>query len=425
MKVELKLAHPRPVPGRPLAVQALLQIEGEAPDTVHRLPINVALVLDRSGSMHGEKLRNARKAAKLLVRRLSSDDRVSVVGYDDQVLTLASGLRGGRGDGEACRAIDRLEPRGLTNLSGGWFRGRDLAEEHRIPHGVNRILLMTDGLANQGITHRGALEELCRDAAREGITTTTIGFGADFDEDLLHGMAEAGDGRSWYVEHPNQAEGIFEEEIHGLLNLAARGVHVRLRTGGAARFRTLRHDYPVTHVPGGVDIAVGELYASEPRLVLLEFELREWHPGQEIELGTIEVVGAVLTSGGFPGEELDERVIRIPVRLVVGERARVDAEIRRTAVLLDAARGRREAARRYERGDFSGAMDSLSVAYEAFPAAGLDDALSMREASDLERLVGKAEACRELSPMDLKYLKQSALDEGRSNRRAKDRYYRK
>lgn len=425
MKVELKLAHPRPEPGRPLAVQALLELRGAAPSGGERLPLNVALVLDRSGSMSGPKLRNAREAAKLLVRRLSPDDVVSVVAYDHEVLTLVAGSRAAqghaRGHAQALQAIDTLHPRGMTNLSGGWFQGRDHARACRVEGGVNRVLLMTDGLANQGITHREALEALCRDALESGITTTTIGFGADYDEDLLRGMAEAGGGRTWYVEHPDQAPGVFEEEIEGLLHLAAQNVRVRVRTPGAARFRALRHDYPVAHVPGGVDVAVGELYALEPRLVLLEFELSGWHPGEEIEVATIEVAGAVLLEGGG----VEERTIRLPIRLVVGEGARVDPEIERTTVLLDAARARREAVDRYAEGDFAGAMRCVAFARNMVRDSGLDDTETLREAGDLAAFMVKADAEGDLSPMDIKYLKQAAFDEARSNRRAKGRYYRK
>ncbi len=420
MKVELKLAHPRPVPGHPLAVQALLEIEGAAPEGEERLPMNLALVLDRSGSMTGEKLRNAREAAHLLVRGLRPDDVVSVVAYDHEVETLASGSRDAQGHADALRAIDALHPRGMTNLSGGWFRGRDLAQGQLVRDGVNRVLLMTDGLANQGITHRGALEELCRDAAAHGITTTTIGFGADYDEDLLRAMAEAGGGRSWYVENPDQAPGVFEEEIEGLLNLAAQNVRIRLRTEGTARLRTLRHDYPVTHVPGGVDIAAGELYALEPRLVLLDLELPHWDEGQEVELATIEVAGMVLTPGGG----VEERLVRLPIRMVVGEEPRVDAEIERTSVLLEAARARRKAVELHERGDFAGALCALSLARSAIADACLDDAESRREAEDLERVMRVAESARDFDARDIKYMKQAAFDEARSNRRAKERYYR-
>ncbi len=439
MKVEFRIQQSRPVPGRPLTLTCLTRVTGEAPPGEERLPLNLALVLDRSGSMQGEKIRNLKEAVRLLMRRLRPDDVVSAVGYDHEVLTLARGATGQEGHEGVLAVLDRLHARGMTNLSGGWFQGRDLATGHRVQGGVNRILLMTDGLANQGVTHRGALTELCRAAADEGTVTTTIGFGADYDEDLLRDMAEAGGGATWYVETPDQAPGIFEEEIEGLLSLAAQHVRLRFRLAPGCRFVELHHDHPVHHTSAGVEVGLGDLYALEPRPALFRLELDAptpttrgekpvgggpsgWSPGEDISLGTLEVSG--YRTGGSDGVGVRREVVEFPLRFTLAGEGRTDAEVERVRALLHTARARRDALAREEQGDVPGAQRILRQAACVLVEAAPDDEDALTEARDLEQVAIHLGEAGGFDAADLKYMKQSAWDESRARSRAKKRYYR-
>ncbi len=439
MKVEFRIQHSRPIPGRPLTLTGLTRVTGDAPPGEERLPLNLALVLDRSGSMQGEKLRNLKEAVRLLMRRLRPDDVVSAVGYDHEVMTLARGATGGEGHEGVLAALERLHARGMTNLSGGWFQGRHLATGHRVQGGVNRILLMTDGLANQEVTHRGALTELCRAAADEGIVTTTIGFGADYDEDLLRDMAEAGGGATWYVETPDQAPGIFEEEIEGLLSLAAQHVRLRFRLAPGCRFVELHHDHPLHHTPDGVEVDLGDLYALEPRPALFRLELappapprpgervvdggwRGWSPGEELSLGTLEVSG--YRTGGPDGAGVRREVVELPMRFTLAREGRADPEVERVRALLRTARARRDAMAREERGDVPGAQRILREAAGLLVQAAPHDEDALIEARDLEQVATHLGEAGGFDAADLKYMKQSAWDESRARSRAKKRYYR-
>jgi len=187
MKIDAILDHGAPVAGGPLPVRLLLKITGSAIETDESIPLNLAMVLDRSGSMAGEPLEQVIDAAKLVARRIGKTNRLSVVTYDNAVETLARGATGE----ELADVVARLgavRTRGATNLSGGWLEGRDCVESFLDPGGVNRVLLMTDGLANEGITDPDSLCGLCRSAASKGVTTTTLGFGPHFDEELLRGV---------------------------------------------------------------------------------------------------------------------------------------------------------------------------------------------------------------------------------------------
>jgi Ca-activated chloride channel homolog len=418
MNIDLLLDHPASVPGRPLTLRALARITGRAPAESRRTPLNLALVLDRSGSMGGDKLEHAKDAAALLVRRVWPDDTVGVVVYDDQVETLIAGATGER-HSEAEARIRGLFTGGMTNLSGGWLRGRDLALDAFREAGVNRVILMTDGLANQGITDRDSLAGLPAEARARGITTTTIGFGRDFDEDLLRAMADAGGGAAYYIENPDQAPGIFEEEVEGLLSLAAQNVTLEVAPREGVRGVAVRHSYPSTPVGRGLRLDIGDLYAREPRLALMQFILEDARPGTELAVADLRVSGHVLTEEGG----VEHRVVELPVRLAVGEGPRVEAEVRRVAVLLDAAEARERAERRRMEGDFGGAGEVLRESAGQLVQSLPGDPEAAREAAELSDLASRLEEER-FYEEDVKYMKQRSYDAMRSKMMASDRYRR-
>jgi len=162
--------------------------EGDA-----RAPLRIALVLDRSGSMNGRKLEIAKQCANFLARRLLPSDMLSVVTFDDTV-DLVVPL--GDAHDQAGAAIEQIHPGGQTNLSGGWLKG--LEEVRRAADGVRRVILLTDGQANQGVTDRDQLTSLAT-GTREHAATTTIGFGEGFDADLLASIADKSGGAAYFA----------------------------------------------------------------------------------------------------------------------------------------------------------------------------------------------------------------------------------
>ena len=172
-------------------VHVLVTVAGEMP--VSRAPINVALVLDRSGSMDGSPLEAAKAAAERFAECLGPGDRLAVVNSDDDVKTLFSGPGGGPDARDLIRAI---RTGGSTNLSGGWLEGRKLVVEGKL-EGTNRVVLFTDGQANRGITEPARLAGLAGGTSRDGVSTSCLGFGPGFNEELLRGMADGLAGRVW------------------------------------------------------------------------------------------------------------------------------------------------------------------------------------------------------------------------------------
>lgn len=324
-------------------VRALLRVEGEAPATTDRAPLSVALVLDRSGSMAGGKLEAVKEAAIGLVRRLRPNDVVSVVAYDHQVATVTEPGRGSEQPALSPR-IRALETGGSTNLSGGWLRGRELlgrragAGEDQEDSTVSRILLLTDGLADHGITDRERLCGLAAEARTAGITTTTVGFGADYDEVLLRGMADAGGGGAYYIERPDQAMDVFASEIDGLLELSAQNLSATVIPAEGAELTVVRHSYPSSEKGDGLRLEIGDLYAREPRELLAEFGVRVPEGSDDVEVASVVLSAHVLTADGG----MEHRETSLTITFSPADGPRVEPEVRRVAMLLEAAKLRED-----------------------------------------------------------------------------------
>lgn len=409
MDTRLLLDH-EPVADGGYLVRALLRITGQGMGPSNRPPLNLAVVLDRSGSMGCGKLDRAKEAASLLVRRLGVDDVVSVVAYDCDVQTIAHRMRGAHRQDVLSR-IASIETRGTTNLSGGWLRGRELVAGGLVDGGVNRVLLLTDGQANAGIVDPAQLTGLARAAARRGISTTTIGFGTDYDERLLRALADAGRGSTYYIETPEQAPGVFETEIEGLMALAAQNVSVKIAAGGLVEHVKVLHQYPSQRRgDGAFRLDLGDLHAFEPRALLMEFLLRS-DVAAEVHVATVKVKGYALLQDG----SVEKRMIKLPIQVSRSGAAVVNADVRKELVLLEAARAREEALEDRTRGAYAdGARRLRRVADKMEPHAAGDTTVQ-DEMEDLRDLAGRFEA-EEVSAADEKWLYQRAYSASRSRR---------
>lgn len=394
-------------------VRALLTITGNAPPSENRTPLNLALVLDRSGSMRGEKLGAACSAAANLVRRLSPDDKVSVIAFDHEVDVIADASLPPGTKSVADQILD-IHARGETNLSGGWLRGRELLAATKTERSATRLVLMTDGQANNGITDRAQLARLCATARELGITTSTIGFGADYDEDLLKAMADSGGGNAWYIERTDQAQDVFGEELAGLLSLSAQNLSVTVKPARRVEFVGILNDYPSYPVPGGVRVELGDLYAREPRRLLIEFIVPgvpsvSGGPAGNTPVASLIVSGAVL----LPDGAVEQRMATFSVARNLDAAGHVEPMIEREVLLAKAAHARDEAAKHRERGEIRESSQLLREAAAELGSSAFAGELDLQDqVRDLEAM---AERMREeaIDGRDIKYLKQRAYNQRR------------
>ena len=236
-----------------------------------RQAVNVGLVLDRSGSMAGRKLVLARTAVETSLSMLRAEDRFALVVFDDKIDLLAASQHA-HDDArrEALHRLARVEARGSTNLGEGWLRGASEIEPHRNPGCLTRVIVATDGMANHGETDPERLLQWARMLHAKGITTSTIGIGTDFQEDLLQGMADAGGGHAYYAEQPRQLVDMLASEIGETVEVTLREpvIDVTIPEGVSVE---LLDAYPVTPRTGGLQVAPGDLTARQ--LVELTFEV--------------------------------------------------------------------------------------------------------------------------------------------------------
>jgi Ca-activated chloride channel family protein len=271
----------------------------DAPRSATRAPLNLALILDRSGSMQGDKLRYVKQAAGHVLDLLDERDRVAVVAYDDQVTLIAPGDSvTERARAELKRKIDELRPGGWTDLAGGWLEGCREVAERLAADGLNRALLLTDGLANRGITDIEELTHHARELRRRGVSTSTFGVGLDFNEHLLEALAEQGGGHFYYIEQADQIPAVFRRELGELLTVVAREAVLSIAIPSGVAVEPLG-DLPHERAGERLRIFLGDLCAGERRALYTRVLTPPDAPGTSVmlrgELGYADLDGRTAT----------------------------------------------------------------------------------------------------------------------------------
>lgn len=256
-----------------------IDLEGLRHKEIERTPVNIAIVIDKSGSMSGSKIEQAKEAAIMAVERLNHDDHVAIVTYSDRVNVLIPATRV-RDHRTLKDRIRDIRSSGRTALYAGTKQGVEELEEYLSHNRVNRVILLSDGLANVGPSSPSDLEELGRRAAAKGISITTIGLGLGFNEDLMTKLAYASDGNHAFVRHERDLVDIFNKEFGDVLSVVAQDVEIIIECH--IGFRPIRVLGRQAKINGRtIRLKLNQLYAAQEKQIIIETELeREMSEGE-------------------------------------------------------------------------------------------------------------------------------------------------
>lgn len=277
-------------------------------------PVNLALVIDASGSMQGDKLANAKAAARGVAKRLREGDRLTVVSFAEDVIVhadavaISSASLPGILDG-----IGALETRGMTNLSEGWLTGAERVALSATQRTLDRIILLSDGQANAGITEPDDLATHAAELAKRGIATSTVGIGDGYAIPVLQAIAEHGGGRLHDAEHGAEIVEVLMGELGEIGEVAAQNVTVTLSVPATAR-AALMGSAPVTVGAGTLSVFAGTLLAGRAR----QFVFRGTLPAGRIDHTLLLGVSARGTSPA--GDALEASSAEVSFTFTEGSR---------------------------------------------------------------------------------------------------------
>lgn len=241
------------------------------PRKAKRPAVNLSIVIDKSGSMGGEKIKQAREAALEAVRRLDKDDVFSLITYDSQVHIVipAQQVENTQWIEDKIRGI---RSGGNTALFGGVSQGANEIRKFLEKNHVNRIILLSDGLANIGPQSPSELGRLGASLVKEGISVTTIGMGNDFNEDLMTVLAEKSDGNNYFVETYADLPRMLSAELGDVLNVVAKKVTITIECPEGVRpLRIIGREGRVFQ--DRVEINLNQVYGGQEKYVLVEVEV--------------------------------------------------------------------------------------------------------------------------------------------------------
>ncbi|ACB01075.1 Ca-activated chloride channel family protein [Picosynechococcus sp. OG1] len=365
--------------GRSVTLDVLIKIEPPLVelDNNARPPLNLGFVLDKSGSMHGNKLDYAKQAIAYAIEQLLPSDRLSLTLFDTQVETkIPSTLATDKQ--RLLETIKLIRSGSSTALHDGWVQGGIQVGQYLNNDHLNRVILLSDGLANVGETNPDVIASDVHGLMKTGISTSALGVGRDYDEDLLEAIARSGDGNFFHIASPEDLPQIFETELQGLATTIGRSVTLKLDPQAGTTVKEVLND--LEREESGA-IKLPNLTVANPLKVVVRLRV----PACDGATDVLEV--ALQWEDTEHGETLAQTAT-LQLQVVNPEQLSdfpANPEVQEQVALLMAARARQEAIDRLDQGDVTGAVQFLNDSartLEAMPAS----APLMEELSNLKDL---------------------------------------
>jgi len=289
IRLEARLANPVMKEGAGGKTYLRVALQGCRPQpNDKRTPVNVAFVIDRSGSMGGAPIAQAREAAIMALARLTAADIASVVIFDHTVEVLVP-AQPVADPGHFADHVRLVQARGSTAIHAGVMMGAAEVAKNKDPKRLNRVVLLSDGQANIGPSHPADFATLGRMLLSQGISVSTIGLGLRYNEDLMLQLATASDGNHAFARDPSDLIAIFDKEFDDVLGSCAQTVSVDIELEPGVRpVKALSREGQIEGQRAR--FAFNQIYAGTEHAVLLEVELdKAVAGGGERRLGTVKV----------------------------------------------------------------------------------------------------------------------------------------
>lgn len=346
-----------------------LEVLVTAPDAAGqrpRVPLNLALVIDTSGSMEEQgKLDYVKEAALAMISRLRPEDRFALIAYSTKARVLYPSQPVGQGQ-QMQWLINSLEATGGTNLGEGLLEGFHQVRNHARPSVISRVLLLSDGLANIGITSNEELAQMTLAQAEAGVSLSSFGVGLDFNEDLLAALAESGRGMYYFIDHPESMNSILAKEFKSVEQLAAADIKVNINLGsGLVIEQVFANSFEVNG--NQVTVRFGDLAAGERRR--MQIRVRPKLPGAVRLDNAAQVSVSYKEPGGPAAAPLSGRLSIISTEDAAAAAARQNKEVLERAAVFEANHARQQAALAVDKGEQARAAAILSEARKKIEAA--------------------------------------------------------
>lgn len=343
-----------------------VEFSAESQKLSTRPPLNLSIVIDRSGSMSGDKIESAKEAAAGMIENLGAADTVSLVQYDNNAQVLVPATKAdAAGKALLMAAVETITPGGGTNLHDGLALGIEEARSQTKSGQASRVILLSDGRANAGIVDPNELAMDASAAAESGIHVTTVGLGLDYHEDLMEEIALSGAGNYYYVKGAEDLEPVFAGELRDLQDTVATKAELRLDPACAGIEILEVYGYRFTRDGSSVVVPIPDLVGGATRKVVLKLRA----PADKVSASSILKTTFAFQDTAGARQEASSSLGLAVSKDKKAARASVDKDVMAKATQIESARALKEAAAAYDSGDTSGAQAKLKEAREKTASA--------------------------------------------------------